>query len=458
MSGNRRSSIWEYFTKLSDEAKAKCNICAVILSLNGAATSNITRHMKLKHPTINLSESRKRKLSVTEEEEQTEKPINASIKEVILNKQNNINSSHLKQRHSVDNQLLKLIVKDYQPFNIVDSKDFQKLVNMLNPNYELPSRKVLSNTLLNNAYEKVFEDIRIELQNVEYVSITTDGWTSLNNESFYAITCHFIDDNCKLQSRLLSSFKFSGQHTSENITQQIQSILSQWEIQNKIVACITDNAANMVKAVRLANWWHIPCFAHSLNLIVQAGLLEIAELLTNIKSIVEFFKHSSSATEKLQNMQKRMGFEVLKLKQDCPTRWNSTFDMLNRLRKMKEPLQSTLGILNNSALPQLNTEDWYMVEKCCDILSIFNEITIEVSSEKNVTSPKIAIISKNLINYCTRLKSENFESQFITNMVSKLYDEVVTRYKKKYRNIPIIWEATLLDPRFKQHGFHTNSK
>nr|CAH7746876.1 unnamed protein product [Callosobruchus chinensis] len=210
----------------------------------------------------------------------------------------------------------------------------------------------------------------------------------------------------------------------------------------------------MVKAVRLANWWHIPCFAHSLNLIVQSGLLEIAELLTNIKSIVEFLEHSSSATEKLQNMQKRMGFEVLKLKQDCPTRWNSTFDMLNRLRKMKEPLQSTLGILNNSALPQLKTEDWYMVEKCCDILSIFNEITIEVSSEKNVTLPKIAIISKNLINYCTRLKSENFESQFIINMVSKLYDEVVTRYKKKYRNIPIIWEATLLDPRFKQHGFH----
>nr|CAH7746875.1 unnamed protein product [Callosobruchus chinensis] len=229
MSGNRRSSIWEYFTKLIDEAKAKCNICAVILSFNGATTSNMTRHMKLKHPTINLSESRKRKLSVTEEEEQTERPINASIKEVILNKQNNINSSHLKQvtvssfcnkplsiskRHSVDNQLLKFIVKDYQPFNIVDSKDFQKLVNMLNPNYELPSRKVLSNSLLNNAYEKVFEDIRIEIQNVEYISITTDGWTSLNNESFYAITCHFIDDNCKVQSRLLSSFKFSGEYNA----------------------------------------------------------------------------------------------------------------------------------------------------------------------------------------------------------------------------------------------------
>lgn len=77
--------------------------------------------------------------------------------------------------------------------------------------------------------------------------------------------------------------------------------------------------------------------------------------------------------------------------------------MLDRIRKMKELLQSTLGILNNSSLPQLQTEDWYIVEKC-DILSIFNEITIEISSEQNVTT-KIAVISKNVISYCSRLKN-----------------------------------------------------
>lgn len=69
----------------------------------------------------------------------------------------------------------------------------------------------------------------------------------------------------------------------------------------------------MVKAVQLAKWWHVPCFAYSTNLIVQSSLVEIAPTLSKVKSIVEFFKRSTSATEKLQTVQKRMGAEILKL-------------------------------------------------------------------------------------------------------------------------------------------------
>lgn len=197
-----------------------------------------------------------------------------------------------------------------------------------------------------------------------------------------------------------------------------------------------------------------PCFAHSLNLIVQSSLIEITLILSKVKSIVEFFKRSTSAMEKLQNVQKRMGATVLKLNQDCPTRWNSTYEMLRRFSKNKESLQTTLGILNNPTLPALSPEDWYIKETCSDILLIFDEITVKISAEKNVSLSKIAILSKNLISYCSRLKSERFENGLVINMVNKLYDEVVKRFKWKYRNINIIWEATFLDSRFKQHGFH----
>lgn len=204
--------------------------------------------------------------------------------------------------------------------------------------------------------------VKLEMNKAHYVAITTDGWTSVNNDSFYAITAHFIDVNCDIKTILLSTFKFSGQHTSENVKDQFTNVITECNLDGKIVACITDNAANMVKAVQLAQWWHIPCFAHSLNLIVQSSLLEIDSPLANIKSIVEFFK-SSSATEKLQNVQKRMGAQILKLKQDCPTRWNSIFDMLYRIQQSKESIQSTLAILNNPSLSSIQPEEWRNVVK-----------------------------------------------------------------------------------------------
>jgi len=58
-------------------------------------------------------------------------------------------------------------------------------------------------------------------------------------------------------------------------------------LQNKIAACTTDNASNITSAIRLCQWRHISCFAHSLNLIVQSSLDQIKETRVKVKSIVE---------------------------------------------------------------------------------------------------------------------------------------------------------------------------
>jgi len=86
-----------------------------------------------------------------------------------------------------------MIVKEYHPFSIVEDKEFRKLLNMLSPNYIIPSRKTVSNCLLPQMYEMVVQRVKDKLKNVSAVCLTTDGWTSRNNESFLAVTAHFID-------------------------------------------------------------------------------------------------------------------------------------------------------------------------------------------------------------------------------------------------------------------------
>jgi hypothetical protein len=40
----------------------------------------------------------------------------------------------------------------------------------------------------------------------------------------------------------------------------------------KVTAMVTDSAANMRATAKLLGWPHVPCFAHTLNLVVQKGI------------------------------------------------------------------------------------------------------------------------------------------------------------------------------------------
>jgi hypothetical protein len=77
---------------------------------------------------------------------------------------------------------------------------------------------------------------------------------------------------------------------------QKQRVLTEWSVYNEVVALVTDNAANMGATARIGGLpCGVPCFAHSINLIVQAGLKEVQQTHVKVKAIVEFFKTSPQA-------------------------------------------------------------------------------------------------------------------------------------------------------------------
>ena len=106
----------------------------------------------------------------------------------------------------------------------------------------------------------------------------------------------------------------------QDLTEFLKNLMREWNIENKITAIASDNAANITVAIREGDWRQIPCFAHTLNLCVQSALQHLAAVLKKVKSVVEFFKRSSQANQKLITMQKRLSLPTLKLKQDVATR------------------------------------------------------------------------------------------------------------------------------------------
>lgn len=93
-----------------------------------------------------------------------------------------------------------------------------------------------------------------------------------------------------------------------------------------VVCCVSDNAANITKAIKTLKWTHHPCLSHTANFFVRGALKLMKPTVDKVKVIVEFCHRSTATTEKLRSMQWQMGAPELKLKQGCfTTRWNTTF-------------------------------------------------------------------------------------------------------------------------------------
>jgi len=127
---------------------------------------------------------------------------------------------------------------------------------------------------------------------VKHVALTFDTWTSIRQEPFLAVTAHYVKDG-QLKSACLDCSILPGSHTAENIANKVRGIIADYQLNNKVSAVVTDSGQNVVSAVRLLNLRHLPCAAHTLNLVVNDavnGSPEISELLGRCAAIVTFFR------------------------------------------------------------------------------------------------------------------------------------------------------------------------
>lgn len=146
-----------------------------------------------------------------------------------------------------------------------------------------------------------------------------------------------------------------------------------------------------------------------------------------------------------------MGLAELKLKQDCPTRWNSTYDMLRRVLDTKESLIASLALVRNDL--SLTPHEWRVIELAVPILKFFYDVTTEVCGEKYVTLSKVSlyhiIMTNNIVTHEKEL-NDNIPIEII-----QLIENLKTGLEIRFHGIEseeLPAEATNLDPRFKKKG------
>jgi galactitol-specific phosphotransferase system IIB component len=187
----------------------------------------------------------------------------------------------------LDDALVDMVAKDYQPVSLVEDEGFKNFVTLLDLKYVIPSRRKLT-ALVEAKYDEERAKAIQEVSRATRVSLTTDLWTSLSCESYMAVTAHYIDPSTWiLKSDSLTS-RFPETHTSLHISNALSDVIKSWGVEMKVTSIAMDNASNMVAAIPL-----ISCLAHTLNIIVKRALGKMRKFIKSEKR-VEKLSHTSS--------------------------------------------------------------------------------------------------------------------------------------------------------------------
>lgn len=166
-----------------------------------------------------------------------------------------------KQGNNIDTALLQMICIDYKPLQVVENRGFLNFIRTLQREicgndtaYIPPCRKMLTQSILFNHYEKASARLKEILNNVNYLAATTDIWTFDSNKSYITISCHGLYTD-EFQSSVLATRELPSPHTGEHIADYLRQIFEEYSILQKIVTIVSENIQNMKKATKAPSIW-----------------------------------------------------------------------------------------------------------------------------------------------------------------------------------------------------------
>ena len=394
MAARKKSPIWDYFIVCENSKYARCNDCLEDVSRGGSSTKS--------YNTTNLVTLLKRHPSFHQEYEAKKATYNEILAVEVTGassgsgKQLTLSESYDRSRtweindrraQRIHQRIGEMIALDSQPLSVVDDKGFVSLLNTLEPRYVIPSKKYITETVLPRIHDGIKANVKMELTGIK--------------ESIHII--------------------------------------------------VRDNASNMIKAMEEGGYSDLACFAHTLQLIVHDGVLSqrsVIDIIAICCRIVGHFKRSPLATSHLKEIQANLGIPQHHLKQDVPTRWNSTLYMLQSVQEQKMALAA---YSTEHDIPQLTSNQLDIINKVITVLTPVEEITQSISSDASSASV--------IIPFTRALRKHLEDHDEADRGVRTMKEQMLTSLNRHYRNIETneaVALATLLDPCFKDRCFSSS--
>ena len=450
----------------------KCNQprCGTEFKLNPTTSTNLSRHVKKKHPTLIPQKKAGMNLS-----KQT--TLSFSRKPMII---------PAFSQENFEQYLTNLFVVQDLPFLLLESAEFRDLLLLMRPGTMIIKADALKNRIM-DCFKKTKAQMKDFFSSIDSrISFTTDIWTSPNDLAFMAITAHWISADFNIHSMLIDFVELFGSHSGVNIEKAFSQSLLEFNVFHNKLAITLDNAYNndtFISALierdpSFDKEHHIRCFGHILNLCAQDALELVKDELSGIRDYIKAIIHRPKRLQQLKDdFEETGGKDFVKPILDVRTRWNSTVDMIIRAFRLRDGLSVTMESMfhednakkrrrvngkgrsvvvaeveEEESFVRITEEHWKNLSDILHVLEPFKKATEWLSGDSYPSLNMVVPCYVMLMNHLERLSSPSDHSSVYTES-SSIKDAAKAAFVKlnKYYDISseLCTIATVLDPRHK---------
>nr|XP_057906399.1 uncharacterized protein LOC131103824 [Doryrhamphus excisus] len=437
-----RSKVYDYFS-VGDEGLFVCGVidevgkaCQKSVSRKtkgggGSSAHNLKRHLQRFHEeeyklVVKADEPPSKSARVdTSTESQPKRQTQQRMDRYITSSKVTLNIS----KSEFTDGLVSMVVKDSLPLSFFSSSaGFGAIAGSIARQLHVSlDRNAVREMVINRARQ--LESGLISIMRNKPVYLKMDGATRLGS-SYLAINAQFFHDG-KPTIKTLAVTDCAGKHTAKETLELLKKALERYELnKDQVLAVVTDNARAMVKTVELLNQSdeersselleegsaddqgdqeedevgddetlrdlivdhfdtstgsrpaagantnvHMTrCGVHTLQLAVRDGLKQ--------RGAHAVLEHARSVVKKLRapNMVaslKKKGHLLPII--DVPTRWGSSYAMVNRLLELREVVQDYAAVAPDL---HLSDEKWQRIQQLADVLKDPYIVTIRLQSSE----------------------------------------------------------------------------
>jgi hypothetical protein len=260
----------------------------------------------------------------------------------------------------------------------IETPEFINMLRVLGYSGSLPSRKMLRNSIVQLAGDtrtKVAEQLRGAV-----VTLAADGWTNVKRQKITNIV-PVVNGVAYYWSSIVNT----GENTAEWLAAQLLPVILSLsgEYGARVVGVVVDNeavngAAHRLLLPDLPFLIHVPCAAHTVQLVVRSCLSK-PELASTVQQFVELVRLFDAKQHRiaLRKMQEAHEVKLLVVQKPCDTRWSSLLTSAERMLLLeKEVVHVCL-----EALPSITAEFWLKLRTLISFLKPFQVATDRIQRD-----------------------------------------------------------------------------